>query len=311
MPRLLPPLAAALALLLGAGAAHADATLDKIKQRGKLSVGIDGASPPFGVLDPATGKTGGYQTELAADIARRLGVPLETVPVTASTRVQFLQSGKVDLLIANIQWTQERSEILSFAPTPYDLIGGGALVAKASGIKRWEDLRGKVACVSQGSNFAKPLAESYGAADFLERRGHEGQDLAALLRPLHVGDQDVHLALLQELHAVGRLDLHGLHPHAQALGHAFGQLHVVAHVPLRDGVDGAERRPRKHHPHHDLAALLDAVQRGVGMGCQGREGEQGRQCGAGRFHGLAPLAEAWVACVACTCACAAAYTAKS
>jgi ABC-type amino acid transport substrate-binding protein len=58
---------------------------------------------------------------------------------------------------------QERSEILSFAPTPYDLIGGGALVAKASGIKRWEDLRGKVACVSQGSNFAKPLAESYGA----------------------------------------------------------------------------------------------------------------------------------------------------
>lgn len=52
MPRLLPPLAAALALLLGAGAAHADATLDKIKQRGKLSVGIDGASPPFGVLDP-------------------------------------------------------------------------------------------------------------------------------------------------------------------------------------------------------------------------------------------------------------------
>ncbi len=163
MPRLLPPLAAALALLLGAGAAHADATLDKIKQRGRLSVGIDGASPPFGVLDPATGKTGGYQTELAADIARRLGVPLETVPVTASTRVQFLQSGKVDLLIANIQWTQERSEILSFAPTPYDLIGGGALVAKASGIKRWEDLRGKVACVSQGSNFAKPLAESYGA----------------------------------------------------------------------------------------------------------------------------------------------------
>ena len=153
----------AAALALACTQARADATLDKIKQRGKLSVGIDGASPPFGVLDPATGKTGGYQTELAADIARRLGVPLETVPVTASTRVQFLQSGKVDLLIANIQWTQERSEILSFAPTPYDLIGGGALVAKASGIKRWEDLRGKVACVSQGSNFAKPLAESYGA----------------------------------------------------------------------------------------------------------------------------------------------------
>lgn len=163
MSRLFTLPALALAMAFCAPAVHADATLDKIKQRGKLSVGIDGASPPFGRLDPATGKTGGYQTELATDIARRLGVAVETVPVTASTRVQFLQSGKVDLLIANIQWTQERSEILSFAPTPYDLIGGAALVAKASGITKWEDVRGKVACVSQGSNYAKPLADIHGA----------------------------------------------------------------------------------------------------------------------------------------------------
>ncbi|MDB5954844.1 transporter substrate-binding domain-containing protein [Ramlibacter sp.] len=149
--------------LAAASAAHADATLDKVRQRGILAVGIDGPSPPFGALDQASGKTVGYQTELAADLARRLGVQLETVPVTASTRVQFLQAGKVDLLLANIQWTQERSEILGFAPTPYDLVGGAAVVAKASGIRRWEDLRGKVACVSQGSNFARPLAQQYGA----------------------------------------------------------------------------------------------------------------------------------------------------
>ncbi|MFJ3056254.1 transporter substrate-binding domain-containing protein [Herbaspirillum sp. NPDC087042] len=157
------PLLALLLTTLACHSAQADTTLDKIKQRGKLSVGVDGVSPPFGVMDPATGKTGGYQFELAADLARRLGVTLETVSVTASTRVQFLQTGKVDLLVANIQWTRERNDTLAFAPTPYDLIGGGALVAKSSGIKRWEDLRGKVACVSQGSNYAKPLAESYGA----------------------------------------------------------------------------------------------------------------------------------------------------
>ena len=157
--------AVALAALTGlaSSAAQADATLDKVKQRGKIVIGVDGASPPFGVLDPATGKVGGFQTELGADIAKRLGVTLETVPVTASTRVQFLQAGKVDLLIANIQWTQERSEILSYAPTPYNLVGGAAMVSKQSGIKRWEDLKGKVACVSQGSNFAKPLQDTYGA----------------------------------------------------------------------------------------------------------------------------------------------------
>lgn len=161
--RMVAVVAAAAAALCMAAPAHADATLEKVRQRGKLVVGVDGASPPFGVLDPATGKLGGFQAELGADIARRLGVTLETVPVTASTRVQFLQAGKVDLLIANIQWTQERSEILSYAPTPYNLVGGAAMVSKKSGIKRWEDLRGKVACVSQGSNFAKPLQETYGA----------------------------------------------------------------------------------------------------------------------------------------------------
>ncbi|KAA8996445.1 transporter substrate-binding domain-containing protein [Affinibrenneria salicis] len=140
----------------------ADATLDKINARGKLVVGVDGASPPFGLLDQKTGKIGGFQTDLGRDIARRLGVTLEVVPVTASTRVQFLQSGKVDLLIANIQWTQERSEALSYAPTPYNLVGGAALVRKDSSVQRWEDLKGKVACVSQGSNFTRPLQE-YGA----------------------------------------------------------------------------------------------------------------------------------------------------
>lgn len=154
---------AVVAALSATGVAHADATLEKIKQRGRIIVGVDGASPPFGVLDPATGKVGGFQTELGADIAKRLGVSLETVPVTAATRVQFLQAGKVDLLIANIQWTQERSQILSYAPTPYNLVGGAAMVSKSSGIKRWEDLKGKVACVSQGSNFAKPLQDTYGA----------------------------------------------------------------------------------------------------------------------------------------------------
>src|SRR5476649_787732 len=142
--------------------AKADATLDKIKDRGKLVIGVDGPSPPFGFLDPSTNQTGGFQTELGRDIANRLGVKLEVVPVTASTRVQFLQSGKVDLLVANIQWTQERSEALSYAPTPYNLVGGAAVVRKDSGITKWEDLKGKVACVSQGSNFAKPLQE-YGA----------------------------------------------------------------------------------------------------------------------------------------------------
>jgi polar amino acid transport system substrate-binding protein len=150
-------------LVLCANAAHADATLDKIKQRGKLAVGVILSGPPFGTIDPVTQKHIGYNVELSEAVAKGLGVALETVQVQPSNRVQFLQQGKVDILIANMQWTQERSEILSFVPTPFEEVGGAAISRKGSGITKWEDLRGKPVCVSQGSNFTKPLADDYGA----------------------------------------------------------------------------------------------------------------------------------------------------
>jgi polar amino acid transport system substrate-binding protein len=162
-PRPLLPLLTALYLAATAGAVHADATLDKIRQRGKLTVGVILSGPPFGTIDPATQKPVGYNVELAEGVAKGLGVGLDTVQVQPSNRVQFLQQGKVDILIANMQWTQERSEILSFVPTPFEEVGGAAIARKDSGLSKWEDLRGKPVCVSQGSNFTKPLAEQYGA----------------------------------------------------------------------------------------------------------------------------------------------------
>lgn len=161
-PRIFLPLLPMLFLAAGTGA-HADATLDKIKQRGKLTVGVILSGPPFGTIDPATQKPVGYNVELAEGVAKGLGVGLETVQVQPSNRVQFLQQGKVDILIANMQWTQERSEILSFVPTPFEEVGGAAIARKDSGLAKWEDLRGKPVCVSQGSNFTKPLAEQYSA----------------------------------------------------------------------------------------------------------------------------------------------------
>ena len=143
--------------------ARADATLDKIKQRGKVAIGVLVNGGPFGSIDPATQQLVGWNPELARDLAKRLGVEAELVQVNPSNRVQFLQQGRVDLLIASMEYNADRGELLSYAPTPFYRGGGTAAVLKTSGIHQWEDLRGKVACVSQGSNFAKPLAEKYGA----------------------------------------------------------------------------------------------------------------------------------------------------
>jgi len=148
---------------LAATQASADATLDRIKGRGKLTVGVILSGAPFGYIDPASQDQKGYNVDLAKALAADLGVELETVTVTPPNRVQFLQQGKVDLLIANMQYTEERAKILDYVPTPYDRAGGAAVVRKDSGLKDWADLKGKPVCISQGSNYAQPLAEEYGA----------------------------------------------------------------------------------------------------------------------------------------------------
>jgi polar amino acid transport system substrate-binding protein len=155
--------AAGLLMALASTVTHADSTLDKIKQRNKIVAGVLLSGGPFGSIDPATQKPIGWGVELAGDIARQLNVELETVQVHPSNRVQLLQQGKVDILIAGMELTTERAEILGYAPTPFYKVGGTAISPVAGEIRNWSDLKGKVVCLSQGSSYAKPLTSEYGA----------------------------------------------------------------------------------------------------------------------------------------------------
>lgn len=166
MPSTRSPIARFLPLLIGAAvtlgtsfAAQADATLDKIEQRHRLVVGVLLSGGPFGSIDPSSQKPEGMNVDLAEDVGRQLGAEVELVSVLPANRVQFLQQGKVDLLIANMEWTAERGQQLGFVPTPFYRVGGTAAVLKDSKITRWEDLKGQPVCTSQGSSYVKPLTE--------------------------------------------------------------------------------------------------------------------------------------------------------
>jgi len=166
MPYTRSPIARFLPLLIGAAvtlgatlAARADATLEKIEQRHRVVVGVLLSGGPFGSIDPTTQKPKGLNVDLAENIGQKLGAEVELVPVLPANRVQFLQQGKVDLLIANMEWTAERGQQLGFVPTPFYRVGGTAAVLKDSKITRWEDLKGQPVCTSQGSSYVKPLTE--------------------------------------------------------------------------------------------------------------------------------------------------------
>ena len=146
--------------ILGSTVAGAD-VLDDIKKKGTLVVGTKADYRPFGFLDPS-GRIVGFEPDLAADVAKRLGVKLELLPVVASNRIQFLQQGKIDIMIATMSDTPERRKIVDIVDPSYYGSGTNILSPKSAGLKTWEALRGKKVCLIQGAFYNKELQEKYG-----------------------------------------------------------------------------------------------------------------------------------------------------
>lgn len=153
-------MSAMLAGMLVCGVASADALQD-IKGKGVLVVGTKADYRPFGFLDPS-GKIVGLEPDLAADLAKRLGVKVEIVPVVASNRIQFLQQGKIDVMIATMSDTPERRKVVDIVEPNYYASGTNVMAKKSEHLGSWEQLKGKKVCLIQGSFYNKELQEKYG-----------------------------------------------------------------------------------------------------------------------------------------------------
>lgn len=92
-------------------------TLDQIKKSGSIKIGVFSDKNPFGYVDE-NGKYQGYDVYFARRIAEDLGVEVEFVSTEAANRVEALQTGKVDIILANFTVTEERAQQVDFA-LPY------------------------------------------------------------------------------------------------------------------------------------------------------------------------------------------------
>lgn len=151
----------ALTTLLAASPAVAD-ILETIQDRGTLIVGIRADYKPYGFLD-SDGNNIGIEPELARDVADKLGVDIEFVPVIASNRMQFLQQGRIDLMIATMTDTEERRRAVNIVQPNYYSSGTNLLAPKAVGFSEWEDLNGRPICGIQGAFYNRKTQEEFGA----------------------------------------------------------------------------------------------------------------------------------------------------
>jgi polar amino acid transport system substrate-binding protein len=155
-------LAAGIATLATAavtGSAAADA-IDDIRKRGKLIVGVKADYAPYGFLD-SSGKIVGLEPDLAQDVADTLGVQLELVPVVSSNRMQFLEQGKIDLMIATMTDTAERRGVVEIIDPNY--YSSGTNILTKGSFAQWEDLKGAPVCGIQGAFYNRKTSEEFGA----------------------------------------------------------------------------------------------------------------------------------------------------
>lgn len=92
-------------------------TLDEIKESGTINIGVFSDKNPFGYVDE-NGTYQGYDVYFARQIGEDLGVEVNFVSTEAANRIEYLQTGKVDVILANFTVTTDRAKEVDFAK-PY------------------------------------------------------------------------------------------------------------------------------------------------------------------------------------------------
>lgn len=94
----------------------------------------------------------GLDIDIIKELADILGFEFEIVPMSFSSLVGSLQSGSADMVISGMTATEERKEVVDFSDV-YCTTEVGCVVQVASEIASYDDLKGKVICCSQGTNY--------------------------------------------------------------------------------------------------------------------------------------------------------------
>ncbi|MBO6283960.1 MAG: transporter substrate-binding domain-containing protein [Pseudobutyrivibrio sp.] len=113
-------------------------TLDEIKESGTINIGVFSDKSPFGYVDE-NGEYAGYDVYFAERIGKDLGVDINYVSTEAANRIEYLQTGKVDIILANFTVTEERAEEVDFA-LPYMNVALGVVSPSDAVIESLDDI---------------------------------------------------------------------------------------------------------------------------------------------------------------------------
>ncbi|MEU0374118.1 glutamate ABC transporter substrate-binding protein [Streptomyces sp. NPDC006283] len=151
-------------------------TIDAIKERGKLVVGVDQNSYRWGYRNPAGRGLEGFDIDLARAIAEDiLGSPDAVIfrAIPTNQRIAALENGTVDIVVRTMTISCSRIKQVAFS-TAYFQAGQQVLAPKSSEITGYdESLTGKRICSAEGSTAYEALEKNSFGATFKDQ--HDGQ----------------------------------------------------------------------------------------------------------------------------------------
>jgi polar amino acid transport system substrate-binding protein len=126
-----------------------------------LKVGSTPSGIPFTFLDTKSNKIDGIMVDLITAIGKNAGFEVQIEPMSFSTLVASLTSGKIDIIAAAMFITAARKEVIDFSEPVYTY-GEGLFVAKtdAKEYKSFEDLKGEMVGAQVGTAFVEPLKKT-------------------------------------------------------------------------------------------------------------------------------------------------------
>lgn len=141
-------------------------SVEQIKNSGTIKIAVFSDKKPFGYVDEY-GKYQGYDVYFADRLAKDLGVKVEYVPVEAAARVEVLETGKVDIVLANFTVTPARAEKVDFA-LPYMKCALGVVSNEKDLITLPEQLKGKTLIISKGTTAETYFTQNYPEVNLLK-----------------------------------------------------------------------------------------------------------------------------------------------
>lgn len=163
----------------------ADDAWERLQRGGALRVAVDPSFPPFDAVD-TDGQMAGFDIDLARELGRRLGVPVEFKAIAFDGLVDAVIADKADVVISAFPLDPRLTQDVRFSQPYFE--GGLVLVTRAdSTVVGPEDLAGRKVAVEWGS-LGDAWARSHGL-DILRQ-----ETAADALHAVAIGEADAALA---------------------------------------------------------------------------------------------------------------------